>query len=170
MVRVALVLTSILGMLFLPSSATAAPPDRLGPIPPPSAIADNIQIDAVIFPVGDYLALGLDLANFNPASAMTFDGMDVELLDASGTAHTTDPLHPLLTLRAQRMLFERTGGRYYLSFHTLTNAVTAGNTDHFLGIFKKLDFKSGRIKLTYYVPDHDRRPVVTIPFTLRRTE
>ena len=29
-------------------------------------------------------------------------------------------------------------------------------------------FTPGRIKLTYYVPDLDQRPVVTIPFQLRR--
>ena len=136
------------------------------PAPPVNQIAAALDVHAKLIPHGDLVVLALDVNNGNAKSAVVFADADVELVDRAGAAHTTEPLHPLITLQMQRQLFDATHGTYYQGLHTIDNVIHGGNPDHFLGVFKKADFVSGRVKVRYYVPDYDQQPVIQKDFRL----
>jgi hypothetical protein len=150
---------AMLCALALAANACAA-------VPPGGDLAAAVDVKAKLIPQGDYVALALDVTNGNARSALIFADTEVELVDRAGVAHTTDPLHPLITLRVQRALFDATHGTYYQGFHTIDNVIHGGNPDHFVGIFKKGDFVGGRIRAHYYVPDVDSQPHVVKEFRL----
>ena len=149
-------------MLASPACSASDALTLRGSVPPEALIRENLSVTASLLKVGDYRALAIDLGNFNPGSAVVFDELDVRLVTPNGEEQTNDPLHPFLRLRGQRSMYEKTNGTYYELLHTLTNSVGAGNTSHFLGIFKDQSYTECRIKVTYYVPALDDRPVIDI--------
>lgn len=157
----ALILSAVL------TATVGAAVAKTNAVPPATQIAAALDARAKLIPLGDYVALALDVDNGNPRSAVLFAESNVELIDRQGVAHTTDPLHPLLVLRMQRALFEASNGTYYQDLHTTDNVIHAGNPDHFVGIFKKGDYVSGRIAVRYYVPDYDAQPTVTKTFSIK---
>ena len=146
-------------LLFGAVSAIAA-------TPPAGEIAASLDVHVKLFPQGEYVAVAVDLVNGNAKSAVIFGDADFVLIDKAGVAQTTEPLHPLLMLRAQRALFEATHGTYYQGFHTIENTVHAGNPDHFVGIFKKGDFVGGKLTLRYYTPDSTNDTPIVKTFKL----
>lgn len=136
------------------------------PVPPVEQIAAQVDVTGRLIPHGKYVALALDVTNSNPQSGLIFNDTDVELVDAAGVAQTTDPLHPILIIRTQRMLFESNRQAFYPGLHMLENTVQAGDTLRGIGIFKKGAYVKGRVKMHYWLPDIDARPLVVKEFAL----
>lgn len=133
--------------------------------PTAESVAQNIEVKGQLLPMGDFVVLALDITNQNPESAVLFDQANVVLVDEKGTELVNDPWHPLLNSRARTMLFTRTRGTFYQSFHTVSNAVHAGASDHFVGTWKPGKLAKGRITLRYFVPQGNG-PTVTKEFEL----